>query len=179
MTTDFDVSATSSVLSSFSGNKDSDDGTENHAPLDPMMTIEQKSNHDTTTSGLQTTVGERTSLLGHGNNSVPSSSNDNTNEINTKRPNAYQFYFSSHNPTVQTYYRFTATSLTPFAALHTRPLDGPMSNGSINGGGAADYSGKMMSNMNGKGSSNVTGLLRRSAVLPSHGTSFLFCHNNY
>lgn len=68
---------------------------------------------------------------------------------NKKKPlqnSAQDYYFPSHNPTIQRYYRFTTTPLAPFCALHKRPttLDG-------NGGG-------------------VTGLLRRSAVLPSHGT---------
>ena len=58
------------------------------------------------------------------------------------------FYFPSHNPTLQRYYRFTASSLTPFCALHKRP-----ENSSVGSSG-----------------SGVTGLLRRSAVLPSHGT---------
>jgi len=58
---------------------------------------------------------------------------------------AQAFYFSSNNPTLQRYYRFTASPLTPFCALHKRPVV------DANGGG-------------------VTGLLRRSAVLPSHGT---------
>ena len=75
-------------------------------------------------------------------------------------PTANEFYFPLVNPTIQTYYRFTVTPLTPFAVLHTRPLDGPMAlqNSADNGGTASGNS------------SNVTGLLRRSAVLPSHGT---------
>ena len=54
------------------------------------------------------------------------------------------YYFPKTNPTIQRYYRFTASPNSPFAALHKRP-------GSNDAGG-------------------VTGLLRRSAVLPSHGT---------
>jgi len=53
------------------------------------------------------------------------------------------FFFPDTNPTIQQYYRFTASSMTPFCALHKRPA-------------AAQH--------------GVTGLLRRSAVLPSHGT---------
>ena len=53
-----------------------------------------------------------------------------------------QFFFHDTNPTVQRYYRFNTSSTTPFCALHKRP--------------ATDH--------------GVTGLLRRSAVLPSHGT---------
>lgn len=54
------------------------------------------------------------------------------------------FFFPPVNPTIQRYYKFTASPMTPFAALHKRP-------------GVGDAGG-------------VTGLLRRSAVLPSHGT---------
>ena len=59
-----------------------------------------------------------------------------------------------YNPTIQRYYRFTATPLTPIAALHKRPLSSssntPMGNTTASAAG-------------------VTGLLRRSAVVPSHG----------
>ena len=54
----------------------------------------------------------------------------------------HQFFFAPQNPTLQTYYRFTSSALTPIAALHRRPGD----------------------------PSGVTALLRRSAVVPSHGT---------
>ena len=78
--------------------------------------------------------------------------------LNKERVSVNQFYFPSVNPTVQAYYRFTVTPSTPFAALHTRPLDGPMSANqqSPDGGNVQP--------------STVSGLLRRSAVLPSHGT---------
>jgi hypothetical protein len=71
-----------------------------------------------------------------------------TSLIQQKPPlprSAQAFYFPPNNPTLQRYYRFTASPLTPFCALHKRPVV------DTNGGG-------------------VTGLLRRSAVLPSHGT---------
>ena len=60
------------------------------------------------------------------------------------RQSVQSFFFPKENPTIQRYYKFSATPMTPFAALHKRP-------------GAGDAGG-------------VTGLLRRSAVLPSHGT---------
>ncbi len=84
-------------------------------------------------------------------------------------------YFPTINPTVQAYYRFTVTPLTPFAVLHTRPLDGPMS-GQTQGAAQDHNDVDSMHNHNGTmpplggNNSNVTGLLRRSAVLPSHGT---------
>lgn len=63
------------------------------------------------------------------------------------------FFFPPHNPTIQRYYRFLASSETPFAALHKRPGDVASS-----------------ATLAGSSSGGVTGLLRRSAVLPSHGT---------
>ena len=81
-----------------------------------------------------------------------------------RRPTANEFYFPLTNPTIQTYYKFKVTPMTPFAVLHTRPLDGPMSVKHSNGGeNHSNGSG-------GNGGRDVTGLLRRSAVLPSHGT---------
>ena len=87
-----------------------------------------------------------------------------------RRPTPNEFFFPLTNPTVQTYYRFTVTPVTPFAVLHKRPLDGPMAprkgeqqtNGNASNGGGANNSPDKRD--------NVTGLLRRSAVLPSHGT---------
>ena len=71
-------------------------------------------------------------------------------------PSVYELYFNkSTNPTVQRYYRFNATPITPIVALHKKPGPGGSSSGP--GTGAAITSG-------------VTGLLRRSAVVPSHGT---------
>lgn len=63
-------------------------------------------------------------------------------------PSVHDFYFTPNNPTVQRYYRFTATPITPIVALHKKPGTG---NSAII-------------------TSGVTGLLRRSAVVPSHGT---------
>ncbi|GKY94543.1 hypothetical protein MPSEU_000420000 [Mayamaea pseudoterrestris] len=62
---------------------------------------------------------------------------------------AYDFYFTPTNPTIQNYYRFTVTPLQPMAALHKRPVT------------AANQQDV---------NQNVTGILRRSAVVPSHGT---------
>jgi hypothetical protein len=63
-------------------------------------------------------------------------------------PTALEYYFTPNNPTVQRYYRFSATPITPIVALHKKPGTG---NAAII-------------------TSGVTGLLRRSAVVPSHGT---------
>ena len=70
-------------------------------------------------------------------------------------PPVNDFFFSSRNPTVQRYYRFTATPLTPIAALHKRP--GPPANSPMSAHHKVPPAG------------GVTGLLRRSAVVPSHG----------
>ncbi len=110
------------------------------------------------------------------------------------RPTVHDFYFPSINPTVQTYYRFKTSQVTPFAALHTRPLDGPFGRmmnsysssssssfnyGSINGGNFNSNNGGggvSKSSPGGGNVSNVTGLLRRSAVLPCHGMfTFIIC----
>ncbi len=84
-----------------------------------------------------------------------------------RRPSPNEFYFPLTNPTIQTYYRFTVTPLTPFAVLHTRPLDGPMAASSSNNNNGTNKQHNGESHTNNK---DVTGLLRRSAVLPSHGT---------
>jgi DHHC palmitoyltransferase len=59
-----------------------------------------------------------------------------------------QAFFFPASSTIQRYYRFTLTSTTPMIGLHKRPA-----------AAAANASG------------SVTGLLRRSAVVPSHGTA--------
>lgn len=80
-------------------------------------------------------------------------------ERNNKRPPTVQeFYFSPDNPTVQRYYRFTSTPLTPIAALHKRP-GGTTPRNQPQAGPQQQHQG-----------GGVTGLLRRSAVVPSHGT---------
>lgn len=103
---------------------------------------------------------ETTSLIGK-NNTSNNVAKDSVVESNSKtgRPTVEQFYFPPVNPTIQAYYRFTVTPLTPFAALHTRPLDGPMS--------IQQQSPDIDPNVQ---PPTVSGLLRRSAVLPSHGT---------
>ena len=75
-----------------------------------------------------------------------------------------QSFFYHRNPTVQRYYRFTASTLTPMIALHKRPVTNqtPATNGS------SVHSGNNYHNAS--SSAGVTGLLRRSGVVPSHGT---------
>mmetsp|Transcript_15278 Transcript_15278/g.35211 ORF Transcript_15278/g.35211 Transcript_15278/m.35211 type:complete len:566 (-) Transcript_15278:113-1810(-) len=91
------------------------------------------------------------------NNSNPanigSANDDSVHPIPPHPPSPYDLYFTDRNPTVQRYYRFNATPITPIVALHKKP--GASSNNHSN---AAVVT------------SGVTGLLRRSAVVPSHGT---------
>ena len=73
---------------------------------------------------------------------------------NQKPPTATEFYFDhERNPSIQRYYRFRSTPLTPVAALYKRPGTSTATNTT----NAAPSAG------------GVTGLLRRSAVVPSHG----------
>jgi len=72
-----------------------------------------------------------------------------TNDDCKKPVSGFDFYFRGHNNGIKKYYRFTSTELTPFIALHKYPGRSSSERGSTSG---------------------VTGLLRRSAVLPSHGT---------
>lgn len=58
------------------------------------------------------------------------------------QPSPQEFFFPKNNPTIQLYYRFEVSPQTPVAALHTRPAF----------------------------TESVTGVLRRSAVVPCHGT---------
>jgi DHHC palmitoyltransferase len=65
------------------------------------------------------------------------------NTTPNSNPTVQEFFFNYHaNPSIQRYYRFESTNITPIAALYKRP--------GVRTG--------------------VTGVLRRSAVVPSHGT---------
>lgn len=85
--------------------------------------------------------GQRHSLWGRWGK--PPKSKNGTGTMSLQSPTVQEFFFPIHNPTIQRYYRFTSTAFTPIAALHKRPT---------------------------LGQAGVTGLLRRSAVVPSHGT---------
>lgn len=98
-------------------------------------------------------VTESSSLLSHANAFAEKSL------ASFSPPTAHEYYFdTTHNPTVQRYYRFTSTALTPIAALHKRPNAGGIGSNSSSSGGSN------------QAAAGVTGLLRRSAVVPSHGT---------
>lgn len=103
------------------------------------------------TANNSTTANETTSLLEPQKGDSTTLYNDNDDVLHplpTKPPSVLDFYFTPNNPTVQRYYRFSATPITPIVALHKQPGSG---NSAII-------------------TSGVTGLLRRSAVVPSHGT---------
>jgi len=68
----------------------------------------------------------------------------------TKNPSVNEFFFPKGNQSIQRYYQFKASPATPLAALHNRP----------------DADASDVCNPTGRG---VTGVLRRSAIVPSHG----------
>jgi hypothetical protein len=76
---------------------------------------------------------------------------------------AQDYFYPPQNPSIQRYYRFTSTPLTPVIALHKRP---PVRTATNNAG----YSNGVTHDGYTTGGGGVTGLLRRSAVVPSHGT---------
>ncbi|KAG7340255.1 DHHC palmitoyltransferase [Nitzschia inconspicua] len=81
-----------------------------------------------------------------------------------RSPTVYELYFDKvRNPTVQRYYRFEATPITPIVALHKTP--GNTTTTTTNNNNNNANNNNTMNNTGG-----VTGLLRRSAVVPSHGT---------
>lgn len=94
----------------------------------------------------QAVTNETTSLLGVNEKIDPGK--DLVHPLPDQPPTATEYYFNNNNPTVQRYYRFSASPITPIVALHKKPGTG---NSAII-------------------TSGVTGLLRRSAVVPSHGT---------
>jgi hypothetical protein len=91
------------------------------------------------------------------NNCNNCDNNDRVHPLPSRPPSAYDLYFNNSNPTVQRYYRFNATPITPIVALHKKPGASSSGNNGSHSNAAVVTSG-------------VTGLLRRSAVVPSHGT---------
>jgi len=175
-----------SYLKSFFSTTTGDDGVVNsdsninNKTRMSTSTIKQRSlsnskegEYDTAANGESVT--ENTSLLGGnaGNERGQRTNSTDTNGVGTNDnnlivengdpvhplpsypPSAYDLYFNNSNPTVQRYYRFNATPITPIVALHKKP--GASSSNNSHSNAAVVTSG-------------VTGLLRRSAVVPSHGT---------
>jgi hypothetical protein len=119
-----------------------------HNGVDDAST-EKSSTPDVGTNGHaeHSVTNETTSLLGGGNEPLDPGI-DVLHPLSDQPPSVNELYFTPNNPTVQRYYRFSATPITPIVALHKKPGTG---------NSAIIHSG-------------VTGLLRRSAVVPSHGT---------
>lgn len=123
-------------------------------------------------------VSEKTRLLSDGASSTTVLESSDTGDLqkmlSISCPTANQLFFPDANPTIQAYYRFTVTSDHPFAVLYTRPQDGPMALVSETTPSSDQFSQKndtsSMASNSTSSNTNVTGLLRRSAVLPSHGT---------
>ena len=111
----------------------------------------------TDTSGAPPAVPTETSLL------LPKEPEQNGHEklaTTTLPPSPFDFYFNStSNPSVQRYYRFTSTAFTPIAALYKRPMTTA----------ASSASDLVNNSSNNNSNAGITGLLRRSAVVPSHG----------
>jgi len=123
------------------------------APTETTALLKSQSSHMTDTSQNDLDAFE---------NALETPFEDDVGEASRQRPpTVNEFYFSRDNPTVQRYYRFTSTPLTPIAALHKRPNPPTPRNNH------PDPSQPQNAASQGGG---VTGLLRRSAVVPSHGT---------
>lgn len=101
----------------------------------------------------QSLANETTSLLGRQEQETHDPAVGVLHPLPDRCPSVNEFYFTSNNPTVQRYYRFEATPITPIVALHKKP-----------------GTGKPGTSNTAVVTSGVTGLLRRSAVVPSHGT---------
>ena len=77
---------------------------------------------------------------------------------------AVDFYYNNPaNPTVQRYYRFNSTKVTPFIALYKRPLETYDEND-------VAHKKNQPQRLPPNPQNDTTGLLTRSMVLPSHGT---------
>jgi len=128
-----------------------------------QRTASNSSNSNSTANGSATAANGSNNNNNNNNNENDNNdnncnncdNNDRVHPLPSRPPSAYDLYFNNSNPTVQRYYRFNATPITPIVALHKKP--GASSSGN-NGSNAAVVT------------SGVTGLLRRSAVVPSHGT---------
>lgn len=95
-----------------------------------------ESSHSTLASRSKSLQSDEENLQPENHPTYKDSSADRTTPLES-------YFFPADNPSIQRYYRFEATPVTPVVALYKRPHT----------------------------DSGVTGLLRRSAVVPSHGTS--------
>ena len=165
-----------STETAYGSNSNSSNGAKKRPPVTPMNSLSdvgangegtssplvanenQPPSLSSTGGGGGTVINERTALLGTSSSTVGDSSpSRELFPVPERPPTVQEYYFPAKNgsnntnnnhSTVQRYYRFTATPITPIVALHKQP--GTASGGVVNSG--------------------VTGLLRRSAVVPAHGT---------
>jgi len=142
----------------------------NDTTRDPQVSTKQQAHMDEESQlpfAYQDQLTSKNGNLGNGNASRVVGNKDTHGPSSTlahtrRRPTVQEYFFPPQNPTIQRYYRFRSTPLTPIAALHKRP--GKPSN-------AGGYGSVMMNHPNNQQQAGgVTGLLRRSAVVPSHGT---------
>lgn len=91
----------------------------------------------------QSTLASRTKSPQSDEENLRSESHPDSKGNSSNKTSLESYFFPADNPSIQRYYRFEATPVTPVVALYKRPHT----------------------------DSGVTGLLRRSAVVPSHGTS--------
>jgi DHHC palmitoyltransferase len=102
--------------------------------------------------------------------SSSSSSSSNCFDTNTTMANTTTTRnMNCRNPTVQRYYRFTATSTTPWITLHKQPVT---NTNTANGADTIQNNNNQSQQQQQQQyqSMGVTGILRRSGVVPSHGT---------
>ena len=153
------ISESTSLLSFQTAQMDSYHSTLNLRD-DPSMTIEKV--------GDQDDVNELQSLFYHvaAQDETSSSNNIDVDDVETRRLTTKRKP-KCPNPTVQRYYRFTTTAITPMIALHKQPLN----NDTTNGGYYNNHNNTTNNNNSQQQyqSMGVTGLLRRSGVVPSHG----------
>eukprot|EP00586_Coscinodiscus_wailesii_P015894 CAMPEP_0172506768 /NCGR_PEP_ID=MMETSP1066-20121228/198123_1 /TAXON_ID=671091 /ORGANISM="Coscinodiscus wailesii, Strain CCMP2513" /LENGTH=189 /DNA_ID=CAMNT_0013283957 /DNA_START=48 /DNA_END=614 /DNA_ORIENTATION=- len=105
------------------------------------------------TTGLLSTPKEKNIISGSSSQQEHKKKSSDCERPKKKAISAFDYYFGNGQKASATkYYRFTSTPMTPFAALYKRhdTIENPSESPNRN--------------------ADVTGLLRRSAVLPSHGT---------
>jgi hypothetical protein len=156
------MSLTSSIYSYFFGgyNRDEEgeaangDGgrTDNTSQPNQVYNVDDNQQEVSEVTALLTNNNINIHSVKTGESTAPGSSSSSS----PSPPSLQEFFFPVDNPSIQRYYRFTVTPLAPIAALHKRPLSQDYYYNNSSHAAAAN--------------SGVTGLLRRSAVVPSHGT---------
>jgi hypothetical protein len=117
----------------------------------------QRTTSTSSSNSNSTASGSATAYVNNTENNNNCNCDNPVHPLPSRPPSAYDLYFNNSNPSVQRYYRFNATPITPIVALHKKPGASSSGNNGSHSNAAVVTSG-------------VTGLLRRSAVVPSHGT---------